>query len=400
MNKTKFLLITIAGILLLVCCQRDVQSLDGVAIEHTFRITAELPPMDQEIDTKGYLGSYISANWAKDDKVSVVNLTTGKILAGNLTADRAGTSALFGGKVSGAISSGDVIALWYPAFDVTQETDFQTRTINLQEQNNSSKVPLVAYSTFTVENVTGQFTGLQMKFYYVLSYLKLNMANLPSVATISKMTLRNVPSSMSVTINDQKNDFVVGSPEEKAAKDKITINGPFETSEAGTLMVAAGILPAKESSQRSIVVTIDSLGDFLSPLASSQFESHKYYNTVASKFEHISLPGVQDYGIYNIDKNETVDAYQEFSHTLITGSEKDKADFTMLNIATYKYWSLKGIPVDAVEGTTFSAQIVSNGINYQLSGQVDDAIVKLIEPDGEFSKLWIKSKELLFIVRK
>lgn len=401
MNCTRFFLITIVGMgMLLSSCRRDTEQMDSVAYEHSFSVIAELQPIDIQTDTKGYLGSYITANWTKNDKLSVVNISKGKILGGELIADRDGTSATFSGTVSGVIGVGDVIALCYPSFEVSKETDFGTQHLYIEKQNASQNVPLVAYSTFTAQHSAGQFSALELKFIYGLSYLKLNMANLPANADISRITLRNIPSSMSVSINSEKDGFTLGTSQEKAAKGKIEVIGSFKSSEIGTLMTAVGVLPAKESNDRSVIVSVDGYGEYLAALSSAEFEQHKYYNTIASNFECIALPGIQQYGIYDIQSGKTINTYEEFASTLIQGTEEEQADFTMLNTSTSEFWTLKGIPADAKEGTKFSASASSYGIGWVSSLLMDDATVMLIEPDGEYSKMWIKSKDMIFIVRR
>lgn len=382
-------------------CNRIEEQAYSPVNEHTFSVTANLPEIEQETETKGFLGSFISASWTINDKVSVVNLTNGKILGGNLVADRSGISAKFSGTVTGSINSGDIISLIYPPFDNTEETDFGTRNISIAEQSAAANVPLVAYSTFTAEDTDGTFSDINLNFYYIISYLKINMANLPASVTVPKVTLRNIPDELTLSINDNGNGFDAATDEEKAAAGKIDVIGPFTTSPAGALIFSVGVMPSDASTIRSVMVTTDSYGDFLSPMTSAQLQSHKYYNTIVSQFEKVSLAGQEQYGIYDLSSSSVIDSYDEFASNVITGVEDDEADFTLLNLSSFGFWTLKGIPSDASEGTTFTARIYSNGIaNLPTNTEFENAKVSLVEPDGDYSKLWVKAGDNLFIVRK
>ncbi len=368
--------------------------------EHVFSVSAFLPEIEQEPDTKGYLGSFISASWNKDDKVSVVNLTTGKILGGSLTADRAGIKATFNGTVTGSISAGDVISLLYPSFETTEETDFGTRNVSIAEQSQDSKVPLVAYSTFTADNTDGTFADISLDFYYIISFLKINLANLPAGAALSKIQIRNIPNELSLSVNEAGDGFDAATDEEKSAMETINVSGSFTTSASGTLGFSVGVMPSSASASRSILVTTEDGDDYLSSMASGQLASHKYYNTIASKFEIVGFSNNDEYGIYDLSSSSVVDSYDEFASNVITGVEDNESDFTLLNLSTFGYWTLKGLPADVAEGATFTARILSNGIDFSTNAVFENAKVCMIEDDGDFSKIRVKAGNNLFIIRK
>ena len=401
MHSYRLSLSVLAMFFVFFSCNRVEEQAYSPINEHTFSVTANLPEIEQETETKGYLGSFISANWTINDKVSVVNLTNGKILGGSLVADRSGISAKFSGTVTGSINTGDVISLVYPSFDNTEETDFGTRSISIAEQSAAANVPLAAYSTFTAQDSDGTFSDIDLNFYYIISYLKINMANLPASATVPKVTLRNIPDELTLSINDNGDGFDAATDEEKAAAGMINVTGPFTTSPGGALIFSVGIMPSDASTIRSVLVSTDSYGDFLSPLTSAQLKSHKYYNTVVSQFEKVSLAGQKQYGIYDLNSSSVIDSYDEFASNVITGIEDNEADFTLLNMSSLGFWTLKGIPSNATEGTTFTARIYANGIiNFPKNTVLENAKVSLVEPDGEYSKIWVKAGDNVFIVRK
>ena len=401
MKQLRFSLVVLVALIVVISCNRMEEQMHTQNKGHVFSVSAELLPIEQEPESKGYLDSYISATWNEGDNISVVNLTKGKILGGHLTADRTGSRATFSGTVTGTISSGDMITLFYPSFGNAEETDFSTRNINLAEQSKESNVPLVSYSgTFTASGNSGEFVNLNLGFYYILSYLKINMANLPADAAISKISLRNIPNQLSLSVNNTHDGFDIANDAEKSAKGVIELTGTFKTSASGSLAVAMGVMPSAKSNIRSIIVTADASGDYYSPLTSAELQSHKYYNTIASQFELISLPGKEGYGIYDLGTSTVINSYEEFANTVISGTENGESDFTMLNAQTFDFWTLKGVPSDAEEGTVFKARIYTNGVDYPTNTVLENAKITLAEADGDFTKLWIKAGNTLFIVRK
>lgn len=403
MKNSRFTLAALLVSFALTSCHREEQQplSAGPVFEHVFSVDAELPLLEQEPDSKGYLGSYISANWSEGDKLSVVNLTKGKILGGELTADGSGTRTTFSGTVSGTISTGDKIALFYPSFGLSEEDDFDSRNFSIAQQSAASNAPLVTFATFTADRVDGSFSGLNLSFFYVLSYLKINMANLPAEAAVSKISLVNVPDNLTLTVNSDKTGFDIATAQEKAAKGKITVSGQLTTSASGTMTLSVGVMPSDEASDRKILVTVDGVGVYASVFASAQLSSHKYYNTVSSLFECIGTSENQSYGLFRTGAQIVeVDAYQESSCNVICGTESGEADFSLVNNFANSYWTLKGIPEDAAEGTTFTARVYSFGIDFAPSLVLEGAEVVLTEDEGDFTKLWVRAGDYLFIVRK
>lgn len=403
MRRFTFFILTLSALSLLFSCTRLAEQPDIKGDEIVFSVSAELVSLDQEaeeVETKGYLGSFIGARWNQGDKLSVVNLTKGKVLGGSLVSDRAGVISTFSGAVSGTISAGDVIALFYPPFENTGEVDFDTRLISLANQYKESKVPLVTYSTFVAEKTGTSFTDLNLSFIYVLSYLKINMSNLPSNAAVSKVTLRNIPEQFSVSIKNTSDGFDIAPAGVGSGVNKIEISGSYQTNGQGNMSASVGVMPSEACDTRSIVVSVDGDGDYMSPLTSAKLSSHNYYNTIVGQFELVGLSGEEQYGVYDMENRKIIDKYEEFKSTVITGIEKDEADFTLLNPFTFGYWTVKGIPSDISEGSSFTARVLSSNTGLPSVSTFENAKVIMEEADGEYAKLWIKSGNTLFIVRK
>jgi len=384
-----------------ISCVRTEEIENAPKFEHEFSVQAELPEIEQDPDTKAYLGSYIGATWTEGDKVSVVNLTTGKILGGSLSSNSGGTRTTLSGTVSGTIAKNDKLALFYPSFGVSQETEFgPSQNFNLASQERESGVPLVAYSIFTSQNSTGKISGLNLSFYYAMSFLKINMANLPANGNISQLKIQNIPVEFSMSIKGSKDEFEIATDAEKTALGVIQINGDYKTSPSGTLAIAIGVMPSDYSSDRRVIVSVESYGDYISPLAAAKLNSHEYYNTIASKFEKFQLAGKSGYGIYDISTGMTLHEYEELGDNVVVGTENGENDFSLVNTSSNQYWTIKGIPEDAKLGSTFESRHYSYGIEGYPEKSTDNATVLYTEDEGEFLKMWVKAGDCVYIIRK
>ncbi|GEM_PF-3183040 len=388
------------------CDKKDDTSESGPLFTHSFSIEAQLPELEQEVDVRGSLGSFVSASWTKGDKLSVVNLSTGKVLSGTLQADASGTVVPFSGTVVGTIASGDRISLFYPAIENLEgkEIGFTPKTISVASQSKSSGVPLVATSTFTAESASGEFSNKKLYFDYGISYLKLNLANLPESSTVSKVTLRNFSNSVTYSIDTTNKEFVISTDEEKAAKGLIELTGPFDISDKGALSVRLAVVAADNTPNRMVEVSVTDDGEYSSTFSSDKLVNNKYYNTIVSTFEKTGLAGVDAYGVYCLSSNQVIDQYVGHSSTMILGTEGDEKDFTVIQSTSSSFWTIKGLPATAQEGDSFTARFLSNKVEGFPSGNMEGAKVFRVVEDGAFSKLWVTAhkddSDYLFIIRK
>jgi len=409
MKRTFIILAAVSVLSCLASCSRKINTPEPASVvSHAFSIEAQLQELEQDADVKGVLGSFVSASWTEGDELSVVNLTTGKVLAGTLKADKGGNVSTFSGTVGGTITAGDRISLFYPAIENQSgnEIDFGTRTISIAAQDRSSGVPLVATGEFTAESATGEYSGVKLNFRYGISYLKMNLANLPCIdggCKASKVTLRNMSTDVTYSIDGTKKEFVISTPEERASKGVIEVTGPFNISGNGVLMFSVAVAPADSASNRLVEVSVDGDGEYSAPITSAKLGYHRYYNTVASKFEKTGVAGVDEYGAYYLS-GEVLDSYEQYASTLITGTESGERDFTIARRASGAFWSIKGIPESIEAGDSFTARFFSYKVNGFPQEPIEGAKVYRITEDGDFSKLWITAhngeSDYLFIIRK
>jgi len=409
MKRTYIILAAVSVLFSLISCSRKINTPEPVPVtNHSFCIEARLPELGQDADVKGVLGSFVSASWTEGDELSVVNLTTGKVLAGTLKADKGGTVSTFSGTVGGTITAGDRISLFYPAIENQSgnETDFVDRTISVAAQDRSSGVPLVATGEFIAGSATGEYSGMKLNFRYGVSYLKMNLANLPCVTggcKASKVTLRNMSTDVTYTIDGTDKEFVISTPEERASEGVIEVTGPFDISENGILMLSVAVVPADSVSNRFVEVSVDGDGEYSAPLTSAKLSYNRYYNTVAGKFEKTGIAGVDAYGAYYLS-GEVLDSYDQYGSSIITGTGVGERDFALVHNASGIFWSIKGLPESVKEGDCFTARFISNKVSGFPEEPIEGAKVVRISEDGDFSKLWITAHsddaDYLFIIRK
>ena len=170
----KALLFTVLLAIVLSCSKEQYRTIAN----GTFRLSlsAELPEMRildnnaADGDTRASTHYTVRIKWAAGDRLSVINLTTGKILGGNLIANSSGTVTSFSGSLNGTVHDGDVITYFYPGQDNSSEQDFATIDIDMSEQTGTTGgVPLCVYSTNIAESES--FDNVSLTFSYLMGYM-------------------------------------------------------------------------------------------------------------------------------------------------------------------------------------------------------------------------------------
>ncbi|MCQ2130133.1 MAG: hypothetical protein MJY94_01920 [Bacteroidales bacterium] len=82
-------------------------------------------------------------NWTAGDRISVINLSTGNILGGDLVTEESGKTVRFSGSLKGYFSEKDHLAFIYPSQGFVEEEPFSVLNIDLTHQTGSLDVPLV-----------------------------------------------------------------------------------------------------------------------------------------------------------------------------------------------------------------------------------------------------------------
>lgn len=268
-------------------------------------LTASLPEMPIVEEEVGPFGTKASTlytvriKWNAGDKLSVVNLTTGKLLGGYLKANSSGTSTTFSGSVQGTVNNGDQIAYFYPAVENESEIAFPGIHIDMSNQKGTSDaVPLCVYSIVTANE--NSFSNAQITFSYLMSYIMVGMSDIPASTKINSVRLTNVTDTFDVSINDSRNGFNVS-----VHTGDVVLTPNLSASVAGvrTIYVA---LPGSASAQRKTLLETET-NTFETNFVSSALTNGYAYNTNVSGFLRDNLAFkdilVQNYCTNYFDKN-------------------------------------------------------------------------------------------------
>ena len=198
----KYLIPAIAAIIALAGCSKDVQEQRAQADDsgevHSLSVEIESGAYGAvEGDTKASMEAVIRVKWKKDDEVSVVNATTGKLLGGCLKAEEDGESVVFTGSVTGSIAQGNSLYYIYPRVaNNTEEVAFGSYDISLAAQTyDGKKIGDVCFYGYAQDQAgsAGNSISKKIKFTLVTSYAHLNMANLSARNTgLSRIDISNV----------------------------------------------------------------------------------------------------------------------------------------------------------------------------------------------------------------
>lgn len=238
----------IALLAMLSSCTKDQGTLSS-SENHHFSVNAVMNDLQEENYTKAIGENVIKLTWSKGDKISVVNVTTGKALGGNLAAVAQGSSSIFTGDLTGTIRANDVLAFIYPSQNYTSEVNFSPIEIDYSEQNTTTP-NLVMIAHYTVSSATNSFENLNVDFTFQMSFMRLNMSQLPVSTDVSSVTVNNVNDRVRLSISEGK--MVSGF---SGVKNHIKYTTSFTTDKRGTKSIMIGILPSSATTSRTISAT-------------------------------------------------------------------------------------------------------------------------------------------------
>ena len=275
-------------------CERQSEEQD-VSRFH-FTLNASMPDINDSEDlTKASGVNVIRLSWTAGDRLSVINLTTGKTLGGDLVADAEGYDVTFSGTLTGTVSEGDRMAFVYPSQSYTAETDFSGAMVDF---SNQTLAKVCVYSVVTASS--NQFTNANAGFKFAMSFLRINMSDLPSSTSVSAVKIDNLNNILNISSTGSELAFSASSD-----GNGITYSQAFTPKVDGTATITVGVL-SSPSAERSIVATTES-NVYSTAFSNAALAEGKSYNTNAPGFirdvivfEDIS---VRDYCISHFDKN-------------------------------------------------------------------------------------------------
>jgi len=267
---------------LLFLFQACAESEPSVLAEGDFKMsmTANLPDLlyaEGEVELTKAISQYMMRiYWSKGDKLSVVNLTTGKLLGGNLTANSDGVSSTFSGSLNGTVNNGDKIAFFYPGSNNVSEESFTGFHIDMSSQPGiMASVPLCTYSVTTA--LSNTFQDAQISFSLLMSYIMIGMSDLPVSTMIESITLTNLNNQFDLSINSAKTGFDIAPQQGEI---KLTPSQSATSSGVRTLYAA---VPGSTSTSRKAILRTPT-NTFETTFTGATISNGYAYNTNLSGF--------------------------------------------------------------------------------------------------------------------
>ena len=308
----RLIYIAACALMVMTACQKDLLSPinDGSNQRTDFSVLANLNTFENDSDmssadidsdaaTKAVANAVVRLNWAAGDKISAINLTTGKALGGDLVAQESGASSLFSGTLVGTINRGDRIAFLYPSQGYTEEQEFSGATIDLSQQDGSSAVPLAVYGTASMTGNEAQ--NMSIEFKYLMSYYQINLTDLPASSAIESVRFPAVGAMTTLTINDAKDGF------ESTAKDgAVTVkSSKLSTNAKGVKAVYISGFASTSKPSRGVEVMMDGFG-YSTTWSGAALNVGRYYAAVVTDFKDevaFEDANFEAYCLENFDSN-------------------------------------------------------------------------------------------------
>lgn len=288
---------------LLSSCAKDPQATIAMG-EFDLTLSAVLPELQVSDpggaeDTKAATQYTVRINWAAGDKLSVVNLTTGKLLGGQLKANGSGNVTTFSGSLSGTVRDGDVISYFYPSQDNAAETDFTGITVDMSRQaGTTGGVPLCVCCTTTADSKS--FNNASLSFTYLMGYVMIGLSDIPASANIKSLTLTNVTSSFDLSVNAAKKGWDI------AAHQGDIVLTPGQAASASGVKTVYAAIPESASATRYAILETGTTS-FTTSLFSAKLNNGYAYNTNVSGFLTDDLipadAGIRQYCLEHFDAN-------------------------------------------------------------------------------------------------
>ena len=279
----KHFFITIILLVLLSTSCSEKEQLVLASGNFNLSIVANLPEMQQvdgimeNPEAKAIAQYTVRTQWKVGDKISVVNLTTSKLLGGYLTANSAGSSTTFSGSVSGTINTGDRIAYLYPAQENANEINFTHILVDLSNQKGTiNDVPLCVTGITTVNGTS--FQDAKLSFNYQMCFMLIAMSDIPSEASIQSVRLTNVTNAIDLQINDGRTGF-----DTTPIQGDIVLTPDNTANSAGARTVYMAIPASPKVSSRRIILETGS-NSFEASFGANAINNGIAYNTNVTGF--------------------------------------------------------------------------------------------------------------------
>lgn len=261
------------------CTKENSQGIE-VEGQHSFRINTTAPCLEtDDAGTKASMKATIRLQWNDGDEISVVNLSTGKTMLGNLTAKVNGDKVSFEGELSGSIKAGNKMAAIYPCQNYSGISNVPDFNLDLSTQTCTNKDDLnfAAYSLFDCK--TTGVVEVTSDFVVPVSFNQITLATIDPETKIDYVELTNVGNGISFHVNSSE-----GKLELTPFVGKVRITPQSKLSEKNGALFAYCALAESPASSRA--VTVKALPKiYYATWAESAMSASKFYTSIASDFE-------------------------------------------------------------------------------------------------------------------
>ena len=267
--------------MIIASCVKN-EEFDGLSGCFDFTVKATMPELE-ELQTKASTSVVVRLNWKEGDKLSVINLTTGKALGGDLVAKSAGVTTDFNGTLVGTVSSSDNLLFLYPSQSFTAEEPFSEIDLDLSNQSGKSGVDVCVYAIGRLGNVN--VSGVSASFKFLMSYVEMNLSDLEESGTINSVKVENMGSGITLTSNSNKDDILT-----TEKNGTITLTPSAKVNATGSCAVFLSTFASSAPSSERKVIVNTSNATVAADWSAAALKVGKFYNTILTGFEEYEDP--------------------------------------------------------------------------------------------------------------
>ena len=278
----KSIILLLAMVCTITACQEpqieEVRDIDNCSSHH-FCIETSFPSLEADnAETRSSIQPKITLKWSDGDLISVVNLTTGKNLLGDLVARVEDDQVYFEGDLSGSVRTGDKLAAIYPCQNYTGISNITDISFDMSTQTCSSmnEVPFCAYSLFTCKTVG--VVNVESPFIIPVSFNQIAISNIEPNTKIEYIELSNVGNNLLFTVNKSTGTLDLTST---TGKVRITPEAK-QSGDDGSLFAYCALAESKASDRSIVVKALPNI--YTAAWAKSAMSTSKYYTSIASDF--------------------------------------------------------------------------------------------------------------------
>ena len=316
----KSIILLLAMVCAITACQvEEVRDVDECSSHH-FCIETSFPTIEADnVETKTSIQPRITLKWTDGDLISVINLTTGKNLLGDLVARVSDDQVYFEGELSGSVKTGDKLAAIYPSQNYSGISNVTDISFDFSTQTCSSmqEVPFCAYSLFTCE--TTGVIKVESPFVIPVSFNQIAISNIEPNTKIEYIELSNVGKNLSLKVNKS-----TGKLDLTATSGKVRITPEAKQSgNDGSLFVYCALAESNASARSIVVKALPNI--YTAEWAQSAMSTSKYYTSIASDFTKV------EYKYFMVSEPSSLEVGAEGGR-LIFNVSSDNKDWTASSI--------------------------------------------------------------------